>query len=315
MNLKEIRNKLNGPVFPTITPFKDDALNSVDHEALKKYIDFLYEAGARSFYVMTYNGRFSLLSWEEMKQVNETVTRHVKNKDPSCVVIVADPMTNPTSVSIDFAQHAESIGADVISCIFMERYHHDDQVYDHFKAVADSTNIGILIHEQALAGIHGTCFYPIELLDRLADIPNVIALKEDSKQPLYSERVIEAVSDRVNIIISGRGKRQYIHFNNMGCHAHLVGVASFIPKVAFTFHEAYNNGDMKTCWGIINELERPFFDIGMRFGWHPVLKSGMELCNVMSRVERPPLCKLTESQHDEVKSVVEKMKKSKYWEE
>jgi len=313
MTLETIRQKLNGPVFPTITPFKDDLNNSVDHDALKRYVDFLYDNGARSFYVMTYNGRFSLLSWQEMKEVNETVTRHVKEKDPSCVVIVADPMTNPTSVSIEFAQHAEQIGADVISCIFMERYHHDDQVYDHFKAVADSTNIGILIHEQELAGIHGRCLYPIELLDRLANIPNVIALKEDSKQPLYSERVIEAVSDRVNIIISGRGKRQYIHFNNMGCHAHLVGVASFIPKVAINFHDAYNRSDMKTCWGIINELERPFFDIGMKFGWHPVLKSGMEICGVMSRVERPPLCDLTAKQHEEIKDVIEKMKQSEYW--
>tara|TARA_Y100000592_G_C5420834_1_gene293095 strand:- start:120 stop:1067 length:948 start_codon:yes stop_codon:yes gene_type:complete len=315
MNLDEVRSKLNGPVFPTITPFKNNPGYEVDHDELRRYIDFLYDGGARNFYVMTYNGRFSLLSWEEMLAVNETVTRHVKEKDSDCVVIVADPMTNPTSVSIDFAKHAEKIGADVISCIFMERYHHDEQVYDHFKAIADSTSIGILIHEQSLEGIHGRCNYPIELLDRLVDIPNVIALKEDSKQPLYSEKVIEACSDRASIIISGRGKRQFIHFNNMGCQAHLVGVASFIPKVAFTFHDAFQRGDMKTAWGIINELERPFFKIGMKYGWHPVLKSGMNIVGIMSRTERPPLCSLTKEQHNEVLSVINQMRKSEFWEE
>ena len=314
MSLDDVRARLQGPVFPTITPFKEGPGYEVDHEALKDYIDFLYDSGARNFYVMTYNGRFSLLSWKEMMEVNETVARHVKQKDSDCVVIVADPMTNPTSVSIEFAQHAEEVGADVISCIFMERHHHDDQVYDHFKAVADSTNIGILIHEQLLDSIHGSCLYPIELLDRLADIPNVIALKEDSKQPLYTEKVLSAVSDRLSVIISGRGKRQFIHFNNMGCHAHLVGVASFIPKVAFSFHRAYEANDKKTAWGIINELERPFFEIGMKYGWHPVLKSGMNILGVMSRTERPPLCSLSDAQHAEVESVINEMKKSEYWE-
>jgi len=313
MSLKDIKQKLNGPIFPTITPFKDDKTNSIDYSSLIEYIDFLYSAGVRSFYVMTYNGRFSLLSWDEMKELNKVVTHHVKQKDEDCVVIVADPITNPTSVSVDFAQHAEQIGADLISCIFMERYHHDDQVYDHFKSIADNTNTGILIHAQELEGIHGKCLYPIELLDRLADIPNVIAIKEDGKQPLYSEKVVKYISDRLNVIISGRGKRQYLHYHNMGCQAYLVGVASFLPQLAFKFHNAYHQRDMETVWGIINEIERPFFEIGMEFGWHPTLKSAMDIMGIMSRIERPPLCSLTTEQHDAVLKIIDNMKQSKYW--
>jgi len=315
MKLNDIRKKLVGPIFPIITPFKETGNNEVDHDSIRNYIDFLYDSGARNFYVMTYNGRFSLLSWDEMKAVNETVTKHVKKKDPSCVVIVADPMTNPTNVSIDFAQHAESVGADVISLIFMERYHFDNQVYDHFKKVSDSVRMGILIHEQDMDGIRGKTRYPLELLDRLADIENVIALKEDSKDALYSEQVIEKIKDRVNIVISGRGKRQYIHFNNMGCHAHLVGIGSFLPKVAVNFHTNYNLGNLQACWQIINELERPFFEVGMKFGWHPVLKSAMQEMGIMSRVERPPLCSLPQNQHAEVKKVLSQMRQSEHWDE
>ena len=179
--------------------------------------------------------------------------------------------------------------------------------------MADSTNIGILIHEQNLESIRGSIRYPLELLDRLADIKNVIALKEDSKDALFSEKIIDLLSDRLNIIISGRGKRQFIHFNNMGCQSHLVGVGSFVPELSVKFHKAYNMGDMKTCWGIINEIERPFFEIGMKYGWHPVLKSAMEEFGLMSRVERSPLCKLPDDQHQEVISVLSKMKMSEYW--
>ena len=313
IDLDSVREKIVGPIFPIITPFLDNETNDIDYDSLGSYIEFLYENGAKVFYVMTYNGRFSLLSWEEMKDLNEFVTKKVKSIDNECVVIVADPMTNPTSVSVDFAKHAEEIGADVISLIFMERYHFDDQVYDHFKTVADSTNIGILIHEQNLDSIRGSIRYPLGLLDRLADIENIIALKEDSKDALFSEKIIDLLSDRLNIVISGRGKRQFIHFNNMGCQSHLVGVGSFAPELSVKFHEAYNANDMKTCWGIINEIERPFFDIGMKYGWHPVLKSAMEEFGLMSRVERAPLCKLPNDQHEEVLSVLSQMKTSKYW--
>ena len=258
IDLNKVQKKLVGPIFPIITPFLNNPNCDIDYGSLSKYIELLYDNGAKVFYVMTYNGRFSLLSWEEMKSLNEFVTKKVKSLDSECVVIVADPMTNPTSISVDFAKHAEEIGADVISLIFMERYHFDDQVYDHFKTVADSTNIGILIHEQNLDSIRGNIRYPLGLLDRLADIENVIAIKEDSKDALFSEKIIELLSNRLNIVISGRGKRQFIHFNNMGGQSHLVGVGSFSPSLAIKFHEAYNSKDMETCWGIINEIERPF---------------------------------------------------------
>ena len=70
---------------------------------------------------------------------------------------------------------------------------------------------------------------------------------------------------------------------------------------------------METVWGIINEIERPFFEIGMEFGWHPTLKSAMDIMGIMSRIERPPLCSLTTEQHDAVLKIIDNMKQSKYW--
>jgi len=315
MNYDKIKNNLKGPVFPIITPFEDKAPYEVDYGSTCNYIDFLYDNGVRNFYIMTYNSRFSLLSWDEMKKLNEVASRHIKNKSEECVAIVADPLTNPTSVSVDFAKHAEDCGADVISLIFMERHYNDDQVYNHFNTVAQNSNIGILIHEQVLPSAKGgpAGFYPMGLLDRIADIDNVIALKEDSKAPAYSEQVIETVGDRLNIIISGRGKRQFIHFNKMGCHAYLVGVGSFAPRVSLDFYQACQSDDTETAWGIINEVERPFLKAGMKCGWHPALKSAMSEVGIMSRTERPPLIQIPDEEHKELIETLRKIQASKYY--
>ncbi|MGB0506303.1 MAG: hypothetical protein ACPGGK_08905, partial [Pikeienuella sp.] len=45
-------------------------------------------------------------------------------------------------VSIEFAQHAESCGADMISLIVRERFYFEDQIYQHFKMINDASGIG-----------------------------------------------------------------------------------------------------------------------------------------------------------------------------
>lgn len=307
MNYNELRKQLVGPIFPTITSFTKDF--QVDYGALKAYIDYLYEGGARVFYNMSYNGRFSLLSDEEIMKLNSTMTTHIKTKYNDCTVITADPMMCSTATTVDFAKKSQDDGADIMCCIFMERYHFDQQVIDHFETIASKSQIGLLVHEQPMDSIRGKLNYPLDLLDRLADIENVVALKEDTKDALYSEQLIKRVSDRLSIIISGRGKRQYIHFKNMGCQAYLVGVASIWPQLAFKFYDALQEENYKSAWDIINNIERPFFEIGMKYGWHPTLKAALHAEGLMGIEERPPLCVLPDDMKNEVLAVYEQIKK------
>ena len=60
------------------------------------------------------------------------------------ICIVADPLHCSTKVTIDFCQHAESIGADVISLIVREKYYSNDQMVSHFRMVTEESAIPIL---------------------------------------------------------------------------------------------------------------------------------------------------------------------------
>lgn len=300
--LNEIRNKIRGPVFPIVTPFKDDY--TIDHEQTKRYIDFLYAGGARIFYITAHTSRYSLLTYGEMLKMNEVVSVYTKSKYNDCIVIVADPLYKSTQTSIDFAKKAEDNGADLISLIFMERFYSEDQVYNFFESVANSCNIGILIHEEQLNTIHGSkrVNWPIDLLDRLADIDNIIAIKEDAKQDEFTNMVINRLKDRMAIVVSGGSKEQFMQFGPKGCHAYLVGVGSFCPSLSIDFYNAYLSKNKKT-WNIIQEIEKPYFEISKKFGWHISLKSTLNLLGIMSNTERPPLVMLTKEQQKEIQNV------------
>ena len=129
-SLEKLKEKIKGPVFSIITPFKEN--QSIDFESLGEYLNQIYNSGGRIFFVMAYNSRFSELSWEEIKQLNEFVTKFVKKIDTSNIVIVADPLHCSTDVSIDFCNHAEQIGADLISLIFREKFYSEEQVFQHY---------------------------------------------------------------------------------------------------------------------------------------------------------------------------------------
>jgi len=303
-NLRRLREKIVGPVFSVVTPFKEYN-DEINFEALERYIQYAYRCGARNFYVMGYNSRFSELSWAEIKTLNAFVVSLIKQVDSDCVVIVADPLHCSTAVSMEFCKHAQEIGADLISLIFREKFYSNDQVIKHFRMCAGACDIGILIHEMPfISGLTGhTVNWPVRLLDELADIENIIAIKEDAKEDEYSLDVISTIKDRLSIIISGGGKRQWLRFAEMGCQAWLNGIGVFEPRLAVRFWEAYEEGEQRTINKIIEDIERPFFARGVdEYGWHLAIKAALEARGHYPRHERMPMLAISDEEYRKFRS-------------
>ena len=300
-----IKDKIKGPVFSIVTPFKKD--DSIDYDSLNNYIERIYSSGGRIFYVMAYNSRYSELSWEEIKELNYFVTSKVKKLNKSNVVIVADPLHCSTKISIDFCKHAENINADIISLIFREKFYSEKQVFSHYKKCAENSNIGILIHEMPfISGMGGhTINWPVSLLDKIANLDSVIAIKEDAKDDEYSHNVINCLKERLAIIISGGGKRQWLRFSNEGCQSWLNGIGVFEPKIPIIFYEAYKQKNEKILNYILNEIEDPFFEkIVAKYGWHIGIKACLEARNIFSRFERAPMMPIDDSEMSFVKEIM-----------
>ena len=236
----DIQKKIRGPIFSVLTPF-DPITEDIDYESLEKYIQNIFDAGGNVFYVMAYNSRYSQLTFEEIKELNTFVTKKVKELSSQNIVIVADPPHCSTKTSIEYSKHAENSGADLISLIVRERFYSEDQIFKHYQLINNSCDIGMLIHEMPfLNGLGGPLInWPLSLLDRIADLQNVIAIKEDAKDDTYSKEVIKTLRDRLSIIISGGGKSQWLRFCDQGCQAWLNGIGVFEPKIATSFWNAW----------------------------------------------------------------------------
>ena len=228
--------------------------------------------------------------------------------NPENLVIVGDPLHCSTQTSIEFAKHAKECGADVISLIYRAYLFFDDHVYDHYKAVADAVpNIGILVHEMPfMKGIpqHQDGKWSMDLINRLADIPSVIAMKEDAKQDEYTRKVVNLISNRVAIVVSGNGLQQWSKVSDK-CASWLTGIGNLWPQTELEFYEAHLKGNNEKCNQIIEKIEKPFFWIKDNLSWHLGIKSALKTLGIMERHERMPYQPLNEEQHKKVKDILD----------
>src|SRR5210317_776443 len=97
-NNSNIRNKLKGPIFSVITPFKKNG--EICYLSLKRYLKYLYINGARNFYVMVYNSRLSILNEKEIKEINLFCIKEVKKLNKDNLIICAEPYHCSTKQSI-----------------------------------------------------------------------------------------------------------------------------------------------------------------------------------------------------------------------
>ena len=309
MNFLELKNKLKGPIYSIITPFNEK--EEVDYKSLGNYIEYLYNGGGRIFYAMAFNTRYLLMSNHEIMEVNEFVIKKVKSLNKDNIVIVGDPLHCSTKTSIEFAKHAKQNGADIISLIYRAYLFFDDHVYNHYKSIADSVpDIGILVHEMPfMKGIpqHQDGSWSLELLDKLVNIPSIVALKEDAKQDAYTRKVVDLISDRVSIVVSGDGLQQWSKVSDK-CSSWLTGISNLWPETELNFYQAHLDGDKEKCKDIIENIEKPFFWVKDNLSWHLGIKSALKVLGIMERHERMPYQPLDVEQHKKVKEIIEDIK-------
>jgi len=97
-------------------------------------------------------------------------------------------------------KHAESVGVSETLLSFNPKLQTEDEIYDEMKAMITSTNLGIVLYaapNRVFRKFHPNGL-PMNAMNRLADLPNVIAVKLTQEiNFITAYEVAELVSDRV----------------------------------------------------------------------------------------------------------------------
>lgn len=301
---EQIRSTLEGAVFPVLTPFTEDG-SAVDHAALANYVRFLVDAGAPVVLSTVGTSRFNLLSGDEIKAVNETICEATPD---TCMTIAAGPLTGGTAANIKFATHAQKAGADAYIAFFPDRYYGDEHIFDFFKSLSESVDIGVMIHEMPMrSGFYGNPEqYPIELLERLFALPGMVGMKEECMDGDYAAEIYQRLGDKTGIIGAGT-KPNFLRDHPHGAKAFLVGMGSFFPGVAIAFHKSLVSGDTARANELVKKYHDPYFDLAVSLGWHVALKETLHLLGLMPAYERDPLPRLSKDKREVLRAKMDEL--------
>lgn len=288
---------VHGPVFPVPVPFVEDG--GVDLDGLAGYVRHLVGAGVQTLMTTIGTSRFALLTVEEMRAVNETVVQAAAGR---AAVIVTTPPAGPLAQAREFVRHAASIDASAILSVFPDRYYGEDAVFEYVRALAADSPIPILLHLAPIPnGLGGAPYVPtVALVRRLAGLPTVAGMKEESHSPAMSYAYNRQLGQELCIIGGAGGMRAYLTASLWGQPAYLVGIGNVVPSIELEFYEALRAGRLDRARALVFEVEEPFFDAACRHGWHLSLKAALAGRGLMLPWERAPMPMLGEAARAEL---------------
>ena len=155
-----------------VTPF--DKNENIDFQKLSKLIDYLLNNGTDSLVVAGTTGESPTLSEEEKVALIQYSVKEAAGRVP----IIAGTGSNNTKASIKLTKKAEEAGADAVMLV-TPYYNKPSQegMYRHFRAIAEETSLPVMLYN--VPGRTAASLAP-ETTIRLAEIPNIIAIKEAS---------------------------------------------------------------------------------------------------------------------------------------
>jgi len=156
-----------------VTPFREDG--SVNYEVAEKLAAHLVERGTDTLVVCGTTGESPTLTWEEEYELFRAIAQAVAGK----AKVMAGTGSNSTAEAIAATQKAAKLELDgTLQVVPYYNKPPQEGLYQHFRAIAQaSPDLPIMLYN--IPGRTGRNLEP-ETMARLAEIPNIIAVKEAS---------------------------------------------------------------------------------------------------------------------------------------
>ena len=229
----DIKTRLQGSMVALVTPMHPDG--TVDYERLADLIDWQIEQGTHCLVAVGTTGESATLSMQEHSDVIRFFVQHVNGRVP----VIAGTGANNTAEAIELTQEAADAGADC--ALLVAPYYNkppQEGLYQHYKAIAEAVDI-----PQMLYNVPGRTVVDIaqETVERLADIDNIVAIKDATGSLERGEQLIKAVGDRM-VVLSGDDATA-LELMKVGAKGNISVTANVAPKAMSETFAAALRGD------------------------------------------------------------------------
>lgn len=282
-----------GSIVAIVTPFKN---GNVDEEKLRDLIEFQIKNGTSGIVPCGTTGESATLSFEEHERVIEITVEQVKKRIP----VIAGTGSNSTEEAIMLTKHAAKVGADA-SLQVAPYYNRPTQkgLYEHFKAIAESVEIPIVLYN--IASRTGVNIEPETIAKLAGDCKTIVGVKEASGSLDQMSR-IKQLSGENFALLSGDDSLT-LPILSIGGTGVISVVANIVPKDVASLVTEFEKGNLKKAKDLHYKL-LPLIK-AMFIETNPIpVKTALGLLGLCKPDLRLPLCTISEENLEKLKKAL-----------
>lgn len=291
----ELKSCLKGIVGFGVTPFNADL--SISFGSLRQNTAHLVEH-CEAVVALGNNGEIFSLSPEEQKQVARAAVEEARGRKP---VLIGVGFSMP--VSVELARAAEASGADGI-LILPPHYSNtsDDGLFEYYRAVAAATKLGVVLFQTPAMN------FSVPLLRRLAEVPNIVGMKDEHGDMKQFVRQWNATGDRLKLMC-GVGEILAPSYFALGVDVFTSGIINFMPDTPRKILRLLQERQFEAAARVVEQETLAIFDLrAKRPGYvTAVIKEAMNLCGMKAGPSRPPIAPLLDADRDELRSILARL--------
>ncbi len=180
-----------GSIVALVTPMALDG--ALDFDALGQLIEFHVESGTDAIVAVGTTGESATLDPHEHMEVIRRIVKLAAGRLP----VIGGTGANSTAEALNMTREAMEAGVD--ACLLVVPYYNkpsQEGLYRHFKKIASEVPV-----PQILYNVPGrtSCDMLPDTVDRLANIPNIVGIKEASMNLERNRELVERCGDRLDV--------------------------------------------------------------------------------------------------------------------
>jgi 4-hydroxy-tetrahydrodipicolinate synthase len=227
--------QIHGIIPPVATPML--ANEDLDLPRLRWFLDHLIANGVHGLFVLGTNSEFYALGESEKQEVIATALAHVNKRVP----VFAGTGAETTREVVRLTQMAEREGADGVSVItpyFIAPT--QQEIYDHYRRVAEHTTLPVILYNNP--STCGGLKIEVDTVAQLAEIPNILAVKDSSGDLQNTVDYIRVAPERFSVMM-GRDTLIFPALM-MGARGAVPATGNVAPALLAEIYNAFRAGDL-----------------------------------------------------------------------
>jgi len=281
-----------GSIVAIVTPFRD---GKVDEEAYRQLIEFQIENGTSAIVPCGTTGESATLNMEEHARVIDIAVEAVNKRVP----VIAGTGGNSTSEAIELSEHARKVGAD--ATLQVTPYYNkptQEGLYQHFRAIAREVPLPQVLYN--VPGRTSVNMLP-ETVARLAELPEVVAIKEASGNIGQMAEIVRLAGDGITLL-SGDDNLT-LPVLSVGGTGVVSVVANIVPRESADLVRAWEEGKAEVARELFLKL-LPLCQ-AMFYETNPIpVKTSLALMGKIQDEMRLPLCPMAQTNLEKLKKAL-----------